>query len=353
MSGFNKSINSLRLRWHKFTHWEYWPMEVVYFPAFFYWIYLGIRARSLFFFSASNPSIETGGMFGEAKFDILEKIPEVYRTPTLFFGYPFEPQNILSQLSQAHWDYPLIFKPDIGERGNRVEKIETKEQAIDYLSSCSYDILVQPFITYPMELGVFYYRYPSQERGHIISVVSKEFLTAKGDGTSTLSELISANPRAALQAERLSKKHARTWEQVLAKDEELLLEPIGNHCRGTSFKNANAIIDDQLVSVFDTLSKQIEGFYFGRFDLKCTSVEALMKGEGISIMELNGAGSEQGHIYQPGFSFFTAVKTILQQWRILFEISVENHNKGIPYMTLKEARAYLRKSKQLRLKYSA
>jgi hypothetical protein len=37
----------------------------------------------------------------------------------------------------------------------------------------------------------------------------------------------------------------------------------------------------------------------------------------------------------------------------LFEISVENHNKGIPYMTLKEARAYLRKSKQLRLKYSA
>jgi hypothetical protein len=345
--------NSFRLRWHKLTHWEYWPMEVVYFPAFFYWIYLGIRARSLFFFSASNPGIETGGMLGEVKFDILKRIPEAYRTPTLFFAYPFESQEVLDQLQEKNWDYPLIFKPDIGERGNGVEKIEDKEQALDYLSKCTYDILVQPFITYPIELGVFYYRYPSQEKGHVVSVVAKEFLKVKGDGSSTLAELVDVNPRAALQAERLSIKYAKRWQEVLCKGDELLLEPIGNHCRGTSFRNANAIIDKQLVSVFDTISKQIEGFYFGRFDLKCRSIEDLLKGEGISIMELNGAGSEQGHIYHPGFSFFTAVKTILQQWRILFEISVENHEKGVPYMTLKETQSYLRKSKQLREKYSA
>lgn len=345
--------NSLRLHWHKLTHWEYWPMEVVYFPAFFYWLYLGIRARSLFFFSASNPGIETGGMLGEVKFDILKRIPEIYRTPTLFFGYPFESQNVLVQLDDASWTYPLIFKPDIGERGNGVEKIENETEALAYLSTCSYDILVQPFISYPIELGVFYYRYPSKEKGHVVSVVEKDFLKVKGDGRSSLEELIDANPRAALQADRLQKKYANQWHEVINKNEELLLEPIGNHCRGTSFRNANSMIDEQLVTVFDTISKQIDGFYFGRFDLKCRSIAELRNGEGISIMELNGAGSEQGHIYHPGFSFFTAVKTILQQWRILFEISVENHKRGIRYMTLKEMKTYLRKSKQMRLKYSA
>ncbi|MDB5255344.1 MAG: hypothetical protein JWM14_39 [Chitinophagaceae bacterium] len=345
--------NSFRLPWHKLTHWEYWPMEVVYFPVFFYWLYLSVRARSLFFFSASNPGIETGGMLGEVKFDILKKIPEAYRTPTLFFAYPFEAEQVLDQLKKNSWTYPLIFKPDIGERGNGVEKIDNAEQALDYLSHCTYDLLVQPFITYPIELGVFYYRYPSREKGQVVSVVAKEFLKVKGNGSVTLAQLVDANPRAALQAERLSIKYAKRWQEVMDKDHELLLEPIGNHCRGTSFRNANDIINEQLVSVFDTLSKQIDGFYFGRFDLKCRSIEELMKGEGISIMELNGAGSEQGHIYHPGFSFFTAVKTILQQWRILFEISVENHKRGIPYMTLKETRGYLRKSKQLRQKYSA
>ncbi|HSZ72148.1 MAG TPA: hypothetical protein VK750_05690, partial [Cytophagaceae bacterium] len=235
----------------------------------------------------------------------------------------------------------------------RVEKIENKEQALLYLSQCSYDVLAQPFIPYPIELGVFYYRYPSRERGNILSVVYKDFLKMRGDGMHSLEQLVHFNPRAALQADRLHKKYADRWNEVLEEGEELLLEPIGNHCRGTSFRNSNDIIDDQLISVFDHISKQIDGFYFGRFDLKCMSVEDLKKGLGIRIMELNGAGSEQGHIYHPGFSFFTALKTILRQWRILFEISVENHQRGIPYMTLKETRIYLRKSKQLRLKYSA
>jgi hypothetical protein len=328
-------------------------MWIVYFPAMVYWLYLGIRARSLFFFSASNPAIETGGMFGEVKFDILQKIPEAYRTPTLMFTHPFSVDAVLNRVKEEDWDYPLIFKPDVGERGNGVEKIESKEDALLYLMRCKYDLLVQPFVNYPIELGVFYYRYPSQEKGRVISVVSKDFLKVKGDGMQTLEQLIYANPRAALQAERLKKKYADQWEKPLAIGTEWLLEPIGNHCRGTSFRNANALIDDQLSMVFDEISKQIEGFYFGRFDLKCTSIHDLMKGEGIRIMELNGAGSEQGHIYHPGFSFFTAVKTILQQWQILFEISVENNRRGVQYMTLKEARIYLRKSKQLRLKYSA
>jgi len=55
----------------KASSWEYWPMWLVYLPASLYFIYLSLKARSFFFFSAANPSIETGGMFFESKWSIF------------------------------------------------------------------------------------------------------------------------------------------------------------------------------------------------------------------------------------------------------------------------------------------
>ena len=108
----------------KLTHWEYWPFEIVYIPIFVYYIFLSIKARSFFFFSASNPSIETGGMLGESKYAILKNIPEKYIAKTIFipFGYSFE--NTISIIQENNIIFPLIAKPDIGERGTAVEKIE-------------------------------------------------------------------------------------------------------------------------------------------------------------------------------------------------------------------------------------
>ena len=348
-----KKYSKLELWWHKVTHWEYWPLQVVYAPVFVYWAYLALKARSLVFFTASNPSIETGGMVGEGKYSTLKNIPVKYRTPTLFIPTPTNHEHVFQLIDEQTWLYPLIFKPDVGERGVRVEKINNKSEAIKYLNACTYDFLIQPFVSYPIELGVFYYRYPSQDKGTVISIVSKDFLSVEGDGKHTLSELVGAFPRAAFQQERMQSKFHEQWNKVLPQGDKLLLESIGNHCKGTSFRDANYLIDEQLINTFDAIAKQIDGFYFGRFDLKCTSIEEMKRGEGIQIVELNGAGSEQGHIYEPGFSYFTAIKTILNQWNILYKISVENNKRGIPYMTLSEARSYIKKAKELRIKYAA
>jgi hypothetical protein len=62
--------------WTRLTNWEYWPFSVIYFPVFFYWLWLSVKARSLFFFSAANPSIESGGMLGESKYRILKNVPD-------------------------------------------------------------------------------------------------------------------------------------------------------------------------------------------------------------------------------------------------------------------------------------
>ena len=131
------------------------------------------------------------------------------------------------------------------------------------------------------------------------------------------------NPRAKLQLSSLEMVLGDQLEEVLPNGEEKELESIGNHCRGTAFLNGNDLINDQLHEVFDQICKNIPGFYFGRFDLRCSSLDDLYWGQGIKIMELNGAGSEPGHIYQPGTSIFTAYKDIFHHLNILLKISKE------------------------------
>jgi hypothetical protein len=126
---------------------------------------------------------------------------------------------------------------------------------------------------------------------------------------------------------------------IPAAGEKRLLVPYGNHSRGAMFLNAEAEIDDALISVFDEVSKSIPGFYYGRSDIRCRSMELLKQNKDWKIMELNGAGAEPAHIYQPGFSFFKAQKIIFQHFRMMSNISAYNHSRGAAYMSYSEFKA--------------
>ncbi len=334
----------IKLAVTKITHWEYWPFEVVYFPVVLYYFWLSLKARSFFFFSASNPSIETGGMMGESKFDILKNIPQEVKAVTLFFPKGTSFTEILESVYGSNISYPLIAKPDVGERGTAVEKIDNEKELKHYLDSNKNDLLIQEYVDFEIELGIFYYRFPDKKSGTISSVVQKEFLKVTGNGQSSIGELMTKYPRAGFQFKRLNSK--LNFDVVPDKNETIVLEPIGNHCRGTTFLNANDIIDSELIKVFDSISNQIPGFYFGRYDLRCKSIEALKEGKNIKILELNGAGSEPAHIYHPGASIFDAWKELFFHWKVLYQISIENHKRGIPYMSFKDARAGYKKIKQ-------
>ncbi|MEQ8926294.1 MAG: hypothetical protein RLO81_10805 [Fulvivirga sp.] len=324
----------------RLRNWEYWPFLVVYWPVLFYWFYLAIKARSLFYFSASNPGIENGGMLGESKIKILNALPPELIPKTIFINCsePLE-KNLIEKLQ-----FPIICKPDMGERGWRVEKINNKEELKLYHGQIAVDYLIQDFLTERIELGVFYYRYPSEQSGTISSIVAKEMLIIQGDGKSTLQQLILNYDRAKLQWEILKNRYKNRLNEVLTNGESINLVAIGNHSRGTKFLDGNHFINNQLIQVFDEISSKIDGFYFGRFDIKVHSTEDLYNGK-LKIMELNGAGSEPAHIYNPGYSLWNAYKVIFHHWKVLYEISMENHKKGVPFMTLKEAWREYRKTK--------
>jgi hypothetical protein len=331
----------------KLTHWEYWPFGILQGPALIYWLWLAVKARSLFFFSASNPGILSGGMMGESKADVLEKIPAGLKPKTVLIKLPVKRQTVLDILLENDLSLPLIFKPDIGERGWLVRQIRKEEDIDAYLAEIRIDFIAQELVTLPLEFAVFYYRFPGSDAGVVSSLTAKEFLSVTGDGKKTLSALVHDKPRARLQEEALSKRFREEWHTVIAAGETKELEPIGNHCLGTKFINANHLVTPKLTASFDNISKQIDGFFFGRFDLRCASPEDLEAGN-VSIVELNGCGAEPAHIYDPTNSFWSAMADLFAHVRCMYRISVANHQLGVPYLSFAEGKNIYQKFKALR-----
>lgn len=320
----------------KLLNWEYWPFGVVHFPLFFYYPVLSLRAGSFSFFSASNPGILMGGMFGESKFDVLRLVPDEFKPKSILIRSGTTFVQLSASLAQHQLLYPLIFKPDIGERGFMVKRINNDADAESYLLEMPYDFIVQELVSLPLEFGVFYERLPSAETGRVTSIVMKEMLFVEGDGESTLSELIFAKERARIQWPVLRERYRDQLNQIIPSGERMEIVSIGNHCLGTKFINANHLIDDELTKSFDKLSKSIPGFYFGRYDLRCASVEDLRRGN-VKVMELNGCGAEPAHIYDPSFSFWSAVSVLISHWNTIYKIASENNRAGNAYLPVREA----------------
>ncbi len=340
----------MRRLYIKTFSWEYWPVWVVYFPVSFYFLYLSIKARSFFFFSASNPTLETGGMFFESKWRIFQLVPKEYYPSTVLINGEENIDAVLSRMYDAGIRFPVIAKPDRGERGWAVKKITNTEELCAYKTALNVSFLIQSYINYPVEMSVFYYRHPSQKRGIVTSVTLKKLLTVTGDGQSTIDELIKGSNRSFLQYEKLVQQNEIDFTQVPQPGEKVVLVPYGNHVLGATFLNYNHIIDVALTDTIDAISQRIDGFYFGRYDLRCASIEDLKMGKNFSILEVNGAGAEPAHIYEPGFSFFKAQLTIARHFRMMYKAARENNKNGVTYMSYKDFKDTLRLEKAWRSK---
>ena len=309
------------------------------------WIWYSLKERSLFYFSASNPTILTGGMMGESKFDVLKLVPDEVKPKTIFVSVPNSVETVLNLMQQNGFTFPVIFKPDMGERGWMVRRIKNTKEIESYLKEIKVDFLIQELIDLPLEFGVFYVRFPSQTNGFVNSITGKEFLTIVGNGKKTLLQLIFEKDRALIQWNVLRTEYADRLEEVIEAGKKVELVSIGNHCLGTTFLNCNHLISPKLNRTFDELSKRINGFYFGRFDLRCGSMEDLQNGH-VKIMELNGCGAEPAHIYHPGSSLFKAIAVLITHGRNLYRVSKENHEGGVPYLSWKEGKQIYKRTKK-------
>lgn len=272
----------------------------------------------------------------ESKKEIYDLIPfEFYPSTLLFKGStPFN--DILDLIKQRNLKFPMIGKPDIGMKGMMVKKLENETELLEYVTASKVDFLIQEYIPYQNEVGIFYYRNPNEKNGEISGIVKKEFVSVTGNGTSTVEELLLKNKRYILQLPVLRKTEPGKLTRVLLLNETLVLVPYGNHVRGAKFLDESFLIDEELTNTIDAVCKQIKGFYYGRLDIRYNTWEELKNGRNFSIIELNGSGSEPTHIYDPRHSVFWAWKEIIKHWNILYRVSSQNyHREKTPYMSLR------------------
>ena len=337
----------LKQFFQRLTNWELWNFYVLYFPIGFVWVWYCIKSRSVWFFSSSSPTITFGGFEGESKREMYDQLPPDSFPKTIYILHDLPFEEVKKKVfCDAGFIYPFIVKPDVGMKGILFRKIENEDQFQKYHSRIPVEYIVQDLVEMPVEVSVFYYRHPAEMKGTISGFIQKELLEVYGDGKSTLWELILKHPRAKFRLEEMKHRHEHRLDRVLPAGQHCYLSYAGNHNRGARFINLHDQIDDQLLAVFDSISHYTDKFYYGRYDIKCHSIDDLKAGKNYCILEFNGSGAEPNHIYDANMSIWKAYKEILKHWKALYEISKYNHKNGTPYWSYSKGRNYLREAKR-------
>ena len=320
-------------RWQRLTQWEFWPPWLFYPPVVVYVLWLALRHRSLSLLTAVNPGLPAGGFVGESKAQIMDSIDgregDVAATCLLAAERPAEERlaQLEAFMEERGLAWPVVLKPDAGQRGSGVAVVRDARAARAYLERARVACVAQEHCA-GREYGVFYVRRPSEPRGRVFSITTKVFPRVVGDGRRTLEQLILSDPRAVSLARLYLEQNAGRLAEVPAAGQEVQLVEIGNHCRGAIFLDGTHLRTRELETRIERVSRRFEGFYFGRYDVIVPSEEHLRRGEDLKVIELNGATSEATHIYDPRYGVVSAWRTLFRQWRLLFEIAAENRARG-------------------------
>jgi membrane protein DedA with SNARE-associated domain len=324
------------------SRWEFWPPWLAYLPVVPYIVFLGIKHRSLTLFTAANPGIPSGGFVGESKSAILANLD---RVPDFILVSKALPETTriraaMDFMAERGLGFPIVLKPDVGERGTGVAIVRSDRELASYLAAAAGDTIVQKYVA-GVEFGIFYYRLPGESEGRIFSITEKRFPAVAGDGSSTIAELVLRDERAVCLANVYLGRLKRSADDVPAAGESVPLAELGSHCRGAVFLNGATLKTAALSSGVDLIARRFSCFYIGRFDVRSESVEQLQRGR-FEVLELNGVSAEATHIYDPSVRLLETYRVLFRQWRIAFEIGARNRNLGHRPMLMRDFIALLR-----------
>jgi len=320
------------------SFFEFWPSQIIYLPVVAQWLGLSLKYRSFSLPLIANPTIPLAGMVGESKSGILGLAGEY----ALSFIAPWvvckkttdtieaQLNAALDTLEKADIHFPIVAKPDQGCRGAGVWKVNDAQRLADYIRAFpdGHSFILQRLSVYQPEVGIFYIRLPNEQQGKIISITLKYQPFIVGNGQHTVRELILQDERAAQLTEVYFPRLQARLDDVLPIGEQLQLAFAGNHCRGSLFRNGNAHITPALTRALDKVLADVDGFYYGRLDVRFSDIDALMRGENFDIIEINGAASEATHIWDPSTRLHEVYDALFLQYRTLFAIGDQLRQQG-------------------------
>ncbi len=336
---------SIKDFFYRLKHWETWHYLAKYIPIMPVWLWYCLRARSLWFFTPSNPTITFGGFEGETKKEMYDQLPPGTFPKSVYIKPGSSFQSVEERVKYNGLSYPFAVKPNAGMMGLMFRKINHPGELEQYHNKMPIEYIVQELIAYPIEVSVFYYRFPNNKKGTITGFLRKEFMEVTGDGRLTLLQLMEDYPRVRFRLEEMKKKHEDYLDTVIPEGEIFCLSYALNLSRGGKLVSLAKEKDDRLLQVFDSLSNYTN-FYYGRYDIKCASIEDLKQGKNFSILEYNGCGAEPHHAYGNNNTLLEAYRIFLHHWNIMFRISAYNNSHGIRYWSFRKGWQYLKQAKE-------
>lgn len=338
---------NLKKTLYKLTHWETWHHHAKYIPISPVWIWYIIRSGTPWFFTPSNPTLTFGGFEGEGKKEMYEQLPPGSYPSTTYIQPQISFEEAEKQVADAGFTYPFIVKPNVGMMGFMFRKISDPDQLKKYHETIPIEYLVQELVDYDLEVSAFYFRMPNEQKGIISGFLKKESPFIVGDGSGTIEDLMRKHEGIKFKLEEMLLKHEEWKDDILPPGEKYYLSYASNRSQGGKLTGIDHEIDEGLQELFDGFSHHAGKFYYGRYDIKCKSVEDLKKGKNYSILEFNGAGAGTQHVYANNYSLIKAMSIILTHWKMLFLISRYNHkNNGVPYWNFLKGWRHLKAAKK-------
>jgi hypothetical protein len=339
-----------------FSLFERWPSWLFYAPIVAQWVWYGLRMGDMTLPTAANPGIEAGGLCGESKSAILDAIGGESRS--LIAPYA----NIVAGADDAAaaraadaLGWPVVVKPDIGCNGTGVRLVRDAASLPATLAAFPRGVrlMLQAFAPQPNEAGLFYIRRPDEAEGRITSLTLKAPPVVVGDGRSTLRALVMAHHRAGRTPELFLSRLQARLEEVPASGAVVELVFTGNHCKGSVFKDGAAMVTPALTRAVEAFARDIPRFHFGRIDVRFGAEDAFRAGQGFTVIEVNGVGSEATHIWDPDFRLGPAYAAQFMHYRAAWEIGHAMRARGHRPMGLPALYRAWRKQKRLMASYPA
>ena len=317
------------------SFFEFWPGWMFYTPVVIHWLLLGLRYADLSLPTAANPRITTGGLCGESKLSILSQVgPEAQDLMAPACGVTARHGDggaaAEAAMAMSGLRYPVVAKPDIGCNGAGVRLIRDRPAMDRYMQMypSGETVVLQDYVEEPNEAGIFYVRHPDEPRGRVTSVTIKTPPVVVGDGRSTLRDLIMADERAGRVPHLYLDRLADRLGDVPATGELVRLVFVGNHCKGSLFRDGQGLVTPALTDSIERLVRSMPDFFFGRIDVRFTSTALIRRGIGFRVIEINGAGSEATHIWDPSTKLLDAWRSQFFHYGAAFRIGAANRRRG-------------------------
>lgn len=303
--------------------WHEIPMWLFYVPIGIAVIALSLRHLSPLAAMRANNGLEKGGLFPASKQDFFALFPA--NSPLLPVSLKLPATLDLDGVASVFDGFarqlgrvPELFvvKPDDGIQGQDIHffgKLDELKRFWESGERGNSDWLLQEYVD-GIEAAVFYNQMNRDRPGRILSMTRKWGFEVEPDGVSTIAQLIEEAEADQATKRQVTKTNKGWLDEIPPSGGPLELMPVRNHHLGATFQDISQCITPELEAAVCWQLDQIKGYQYGRLDIRAPDFAALIKGEGIKVLEANALYSEPVHAYDPKYGLRDAYRIFISHW---------------------------------------